>query len=338
MNNSYPHSESPAQSTIHDSPITNGASSSSPGAPKSPAQAIPSTLDSQSAGAEILHAVRQRFDHYLGLPPGAAVALTLWTAHAHCFTAFRLTPRLNLQSPEPGCGKTTTLDVIASLVPRPVRTENLTAPILFRLVDQSQPTLLLDEVDTYLPQAEELRGLLNAGHKRGACAYRCVNGNKGKTNMLQSFKAFAPALLSGLGKLPGTLHDRSIHIPLIKAEPGQIKAWFDESHADLEADLNQQLARWTAANFDAIKDRASFIFRPNSDPSTPCPAPAAINSLLAAPKSRAGDTFTASNGDQNSRRENCDLVNNIVADLGSHWEEGKGVDFVRGRHSTIHHQ
>jgi uncharacterized protein DUF3631 len=124
-------------------------------------------------------------------------------------------------------------------------------------VDQSQPTLLLDEVDAYLPQAEELRGLLNAGHKRGACAYRCVGGGGGKSKALQSFKAFAPAVLSGLGKLPGTLHDRSIHIPLIQAEPGQIKAWFDESHADLEASLNHQLAAWTSDNFEAIRDLAA---------------------------------------------------------------------------------
>ena len=228
-------------------------------------------------GAQLLHEVCSCFEHFLVLPPGAAVAITLWTAHAHCFTAFRLTPRLNLQSPEPGCGKTTTLDVIASLVPRPIRTENLTAPILFRLVDQSQPTLLLDEVDTYLPQAEELRGLLNAGHKRGACAYRC---GQGKSNVLRSFKAFAPAVLSGLGKLPGTLHDRSIHIPLIQAEPGQIKAWFDEFHADIEASLNQQLAAWTRENFDAIKDCASRIFRPNSETSAFSLQPSALCNRL----------------------------------------------------------
>ena len=158
-------------------------SSEQPAAVSPPIEIRKSKIENSTAGAIILDQVRQRFDHYLILPPGASVALTLWTAHAHCFTAFRLTPRLNLQSPEAGCGKTTTLDVIASLVPRPVRTENLTAPILFRLVDQSQPTLLLDEVDAYLPQAEELRGLLNAGHKRGACAYRCGNG--GKSNLLR---------------------------------------------------------------------------------------------------------------------------------------------------------
>src|SRR5262249_5427869 len=134
--------------------------------------------------AEILHQVANRYRTYLFLPPGAANAIALWTVHTHCFQAFRLSPRLNLQSPEPGCGKTTALDVIASMVPRAVRTENLTAPVLFRLVDQFQPTMLLDEVDSYLPQAEELRGLLNAGHKRGACAYRCA----GEGNSLRAFK------------------------------------------------------------------------------------------------------------------------------------------------------
>src|SRR6267142_2573201 len=63
--------------------------------------------------------------------------------------------------------------LLAAMVPRPFRTENMRAPVLFRVVDQQQPILLLDEVDTYLHQADELRGLLNAGHKRGACAYRC---------------------------------------------------------------------------------------------------------------------------------------------------------------------
>ena len=94
--------------------------------------------------------------------------LALWTAHAHAFEAFVHTPRLNLCSPEKHCGKTTALDVLASMTPRPLRTESMTAAVLFRLVEQYKPTLLLDEVDAYLNEAEELRGLLNAGHKRGA--------------------------------------------------------------------------------------------------------------------------------------------------------------------------
>src|SRR5437667_1257033 len=199
-------------------------------------------------GAEVLNQVSARFTFYLVLPPGAADAIALWSAHAHACGAFVHTPRLSLSSPEPGCGKTTTLDLLATMTPRPLRTENLTAPVLFRLVDQHQLTLLLDEVDTYLHQADELRGLLNAGHKRGACAYRC----EGAGNAIRAFKAFAPAVLAGIGVLPPTLHDRSILVPLVPAVPGQLSARFDEHHTDLEKTLARKLARWARDNFNAL--------------------------------------------------------------------------------------
>lgn len=141
------------------------------------------------------------------------------------------------------------MDVLASMTPRPLRTENLTAPTLFRVVDQQRPTLLLDEVDAYLNQAEELRGLLNAGHKRGACAYRC----EGDGNTVRAFRAFAPAVLAGIGHLPGTLHDRSIPIPLVKALPGEVTARFEEHRAEIESVLARKLARWTRDNFEALK-------------------------------------------------------------------------------------
>jgi hypothetical protein len=139
------------------------------------------------------------------------------------------------------------LDVIASMAARAVRTENLTAPVLFRIVDQHQPTLLLDEVDTYISQSEELRGLLNAGHKRGACAYRCEG------NTVRAFRAFGPAALAGIGALPGTLHDRSIVIPLVKALPGEIALPFDEQNAQIETVLGRKLARWAKDNFAALQ-------------------------------------------------------------------------------------
>ena len=213
--------------------------------------------------AELLTQIADRFRHYVILPPGAAEAFTLWSAHAHCFSAFIQSPRLNISSPEPGCGKTTVLDVIAALTPRAIRTENLTAPVLFRLVHQYQPTLLLDEVDAWLPQAEELRGLLNAGHKRGACAYRC----DGEGNAVRPFRAFSPAALAGIGQLTGTLHDRSIVVPLIKAEAGDKLARFNDEHIEIETELCRKLARWTADNFAALK---------SCEPAMP---PAAFNRL-----------------------------------------------------------
>src|SRR5262249_50282170 len=108
-------------------------------------------------GADVLNQVHQRFALYLALCPGAGDAITLCTAHAPASPAFHQTPRLNRLSPEGGCGKTTTLEILATMVPRPFTTENMKPAVLFRVVDQEQPTLLLDELDTYLHQANELR-------------------------------------------------------------------------------------------------------------------------------------------------------------------------------------
>jgi hypothetical protein len=130
-----------------------------------------------------------------------------------------------------------------------MRSEHLTAPVLFRVMDQHQPTLLLDEVDAYLTRSEELRGLLNAGHKQGACAYRCAGGG----NAIRAFKAFGPAVLSGIGPLPDTLHDRSIRIMLTKVEPAQLAARFDSRKKDIETVLCRKLARWTQDNFTLLQ-------------------------------------------------------------------------------------
>ena len=46
------------------------------------------------------------------LPDGAADAIALWIAHTHTYESFQHTPRLNIQSPEPRCGKTTLCDAL----------------------------------------------------------------------------------------------------------------------------------------------------------------------------------------------------------------------------------
>jgi len=201
-------------------------------------------------GSEVLNEVAARFSRHLALPPGGASALALWVGHTHAFEAFVHTPRLNFRSPEKGCGKTTALDVLASMTPRPLRTESMTAPVLFRLVEDYKPTLLLDEVDAYLSAAEELRGLLNAGHKRGAKAYRC----EGENNTVRGFAAFAPAALAGIGALPGTLHDRAIVVTLVRSKPGEVAARFDSRHTEQEMELCRKLARWAADNFEKLKN------------------------------------------------------------------------------------
>lgn len=201
-------------------------------------------------GAEILSDVAKAFSRYMSLPSGAADVLALWCAHAHAFEAFQCSPRLNISSPEKQCGKTTLRDLIALLVPRPMQTENLTVAVLFRAVQSAKPTLLADECDAWLGKNEEIRGLLNAGHRRGGQAFRC----EGEGHEVRGFEVFAPAVLCGIGALPGTLHDRSIKIGLRRAKRGEVAERFDSRRTQRERELCRKLARFCAESYSLLEE------------------------------------------------------------------------------------
>lgn len=100
-------------------------------------------------GAELLDELARTFRRFLALPPGADVLLALWTVHAHALDAASISPVLAITSPVKRCGKTTLLHLLSCLVPRPLAVSNLTAATLFRSIEKFQPTLLIDEVDTF---------------------------------------------------------------------------------------------------------------------------------------------------------------------------------------------
>ena len=118
------------------------------------------------------------------------------------------------------------------------------------IVDKYQPTLLADECDSWIHNSEDLSSLLNSGHKRGGQALRCV----GDDFEPRAFNVFAPVVLAGIGGLPGTLHDRSIVTRMERAKPGEIAARFDSRRTQRETQLCRKVARWTADNFDTLRD------------------------------------------------------------------------------------
>lgn len=203
------------------------------------------------SGQTVLEEAAAFFRHYLVLPPHADTVLALWCLHAHSFECFEHSPRLNVTSPEKRSGKTLVIDLLQCLTPKALRTENLSTAVLFRLIDRHHPTLLVDECDTFLANNEELRGCLNAGHKRGGQFLRCV----GDQHEAKVFKVFGPVVLAGIRALPGTLHDRSIVVALKRAtatELAQVQR-FDSRTLMPDNPLNRKLARWAQDNQEALQ-------------------------------------------------------------------------------------
>jgi putative DNA primase/helicase len=124
---------------------------------------------------------------------------------------------LVITAPEMRCGKSELKRLIGKMVLRPVEADNMSVAVLFRSFDLWQPTLLVDEYDTFIKKDEELRGVFNAGHQRGGCVWRCV----GDKHMPTAFDVFGPKVLAGIGKLPSTLMDRGIIVQLRRKLPSE---------------------------------------------------------------------------------------------------------------------
>jgi len=175
--------------------------------------------------------------------------------------AWDSTPRLAVLSPEPGSGKSRVLEVTELLVPRAVEAVNVTPAYLFRKVSdpQGRPTILYDEIDTVFgPKAkdnEEIRGLLNAGHRKHSVAGRCVV--RGREVFTEEIPAYCAVALAGLGGLPDTILTRSIIIRMRRRAPGEVVEPYRRRVNGPEAErIRSRLEAWA----DAIQPDITGVF------------------------------------------------------------------------------
>ncbi|MEU2559420.1 DUF3631 domain-containing protein [Streptomyces longispororuber] len=209
-------------------------------------------------GAALLDEVEAFHRRFNVFPHDAAyVAVALWDAHAHLLDCFDSTPRLAFLSPEPGSGKTRALEIVETLVPQPMTAVNASAAALFRSVSSGsgKPTILFDEIDTVFgPKAgdnEELRGFLNAGHRRTGVTYRCIGDGGNQT--VQAFPSYCAVAVAGLGSLPDTILSRSVIVRMRrrarneKVEPFRARVHEAEGHK-----LRDRLAAWAEHTHDVV--------------------------------------------------------------------------------------
>src|SRR5919202_1265859 len=163
-------------------------------------------------GAELLERLVSFIRRYVALSEDQTILSALWIVHTHAFDAADTTPYLNIKSAEKRSGKTRFLEVLSLIAARSWLTGRVTAAVLVRKVAAQTPALLLDESDAAFKgdreYAETLRGVLNAGFRRGGVASLCVG--QGANITYEDFPVYCPKAIAGIGKLPDTVADRSI--------------------------------------------------------------------------------------------------------------------------------
>ena len=211
-------------------------------------------------GAVLLDDIAAQLKKYLVLPKYAPEAIALWIMHAHALDAFQISPILAMLSPEKRCAKTTTLTIIYNLLPRPVFASNVSPASIFRLIEKFNATLLIDEFDTFVQENDELRGVINSGHQRNAAYVLRVSGDELEPKL---FSTWAPKVLAMIGKLPSTLSDRSIEVPLKRKRPDEKVTRFRIVRPGNLPDLKRKCIRWAADNLISVRDGALGVSVPD---------------------------------------------------------------------------
>ena len=168
-----------------------------------------------------------------------------------------VSPLMVLVSPTKRCGKTSVLIVLYFLTPRSELSSNITAPALFRYIEDVRPTLLIDEADSFAKDNEQLRGILNSGHIKAAA--HVIRNVKHKP---RRFSTWAPKAVATIGALADTLEDRAVVVRLQRKPRGAtVERLGRRDNAEFAA-LRSQAARWAADNFDKLADPESEDARP----------------------------------------------------------------------------
>ncbi|SEF13772.1 Protein of unknown function [Jiangella alba] len=227
--------------------------------------------------SEVLDEVYAFTGRFIAYPSDDAhVAHVLWIAHTWLMDVWDSTPRIAFLSTEPGSGKSRCLEVTEPLVPKAVHAFSATPAYLVRKIATDQVTVLFDEVDTIFgPKTkdnhEDVRAVLNAGHRRGAVVGRCTKGAKGQM-VTEELPAYAAVALAGLGNLPDTILTRSVVIRMRRRSTSeQVEPWRERRHKAEAALIAKRLEEWS--NFirpkltepempEGIEDRNADVWEP----------------------------------------------------------------------------
>jgi putative DNA primase/helicase len=205
--------------------------------------------------AEMLEAITGEIRRYCALPEHGDVIAALWAMWTYVFDEFTTSPMLRVTSPTKRCGKTTLLDFMARICHRPLPASNCSPAALFRVIERDQPTLLLDEADTFFGSNPDLVGIINSGHTKAA-AYVIRMVGEGKNMEPRQFSTWAPKLIAGIGRVTDTIEDRSIVLELKRKPASERLARVSRFDA---TELRARLNRWAedAAN-DLRRDHSDF--------------------------------------------------------------------------------
>jgi hypothetical protein len=210
-----------------------------------------------SGSNDLMRKVVAMLGRYISAADHVLDVCALWVLHCWAIAEFYTTGRLIIESPEPECGKSTLLDMLAYTLDDPVSDVSITGAAVTRILQQRTTTFLLDECDKNIGRKDAdqnetfalLLSIANKGYRRGATRTVCMPPKWEPV----SLPTFAPMAFAGLNStLDKAFRTRAIHVWLDRDEPEEEFEWGEEIEAEF-LDLRDAIRDWVDRHRDAIK-------------------------------------------------------------------------------------
>lgn len=201
--------------------------------------------DEAVSGADVLKEVLAILQQYVVADAETLHAASLWISMTWLVDYATVLPLAMITAPEKGCGKSTLLTAMAKMSYNPVQASNTTAAATFRLIEAVQPTLFIDEADTFLKNDEGMRCIINSGHTRDSAHVLRVVGDELET---KAFNTWCAKALCGIGHLPETIESRSIILKMRRKMAGEHAENLRHAKPAVFDTIKKKLARWSTDN------------------------------------------------------------------------------------------
>lgn len=193
---------------------------------------------------------------YIHLPDSSTLVIASWVQAAWLIDVWDRFPHLAITSPEKRCGKTTLLETLSTVVPKPRSSPNISPSVMYRVIQQERPTLLMDEAQSVVRQGSEastvMREILNAGISKNGEILRCGGKN---WEEIRSYAIYSPKVFAMIGPLDGVLADRCFPILMRRKTKDVVKERYRERVVSARgAKIKEKMEKWATANLEKVQE------------------------------------------------------------------------------------
>jgi hypothetical protein len=143
-----------------------------------------------------------------------AIGFTLWVAFTYFTGVVETAPLLVVNAPDSSCGKSVVMAILKYVVAKPLSVANSSMAFVYRSIELWEPTIIFDEIDTFIKANQEVIGVINAGYTRENAFVGRTVGENFEPKMFNAWSAKALSGITADKCLPKATMSRAIEIKL----------------------------------------------------------------------------------------------------------------------------